>query len=256
MKRLAATALVLGLASSTAAFADTMTLNSFALGSATSTPLHFNVTAYDPATTTIHTDSGVQAGELNVSVISGSGSGPSQSYLAYCVDLFQGIAFNTGYNTFSLVAPDANLSNSKLAWFTSAKATDMSKLFTEAASKVVDTTTSAAFQLAVWAIEYESSTNGYSLGKIMTGTTAFATATDGSAAETAAITQANNWLAGMTTFASNYDIKVEYDPSIQDQVVATKKVPEPAGYALVGTALGLLALSRRRNAARTPVSAV
>ena len=254
MKRLATAALIAALFSP-AAFADTLTLNSFAFGSSTSTPLKFKLTAFD-VNTNAYASATDMAGELKVAVVSGS-SGTAQSYLSYCIDLFQNISFGSSYSNFSLVSAGANPGNTQLAWFTTSKATDLSRLFTEAASQVVDTTTSAAFQLAVWAIEYE--TGSYSMGKLMTGTSAFATAADATtssayAAEATALTQANTWLAGLPGYASAYDIKIEYSATIQDQVIA-KKLPEPSGFALGGTALGLLALSRRRNAnARTALS--
>ena len=244
MKRLAATALVLGLASSTPALADVMQLNSFAYSG--DSGMLFNLTAKN-ASGALQTENNIPTGELQ-------GTLNGKSFLTYCVDLFQTFGWGTTYDDklttdqgkYSLVSAGTNL----LPWFTAGKATDLGRLFTGYSAQVKDAASSAAFQLATWAIISENGSDAknyaYSLDDSASGfKIAASNATDD---EKGAIKSATTWLSGLPG-SSSYSIQVEYSSKFQDQVVASK-VPEPAGYALAATALGLLALSRRRQDVR------
>ena len=241
MKRLAATALVLGLAASTPALADVMQLNSFAYGGDSS--MLFNLTAKN-ASGTLQTENNIPTGEL-------AGNLNGKSFLTFCVDLFQTFGWGTTYDDkltndqgkFSLVSAGTSL----LPWFTTGKATDLGRLFTGYSAQVKDAASSAAFQLATWAIISENGTDAknyaYSLDDSASGfKIAASNATDD---EKGAIKSATSWLAGLPGYSS-YNVQVEFSKVYQDQVVASK-VPEPTGFALSATALGLLALSRRRQ---------
>ena len=232
MKRLAIAALIAGLASS-AAFADTLSVGSLAYSDDWNQK--FNITA--PTGSENGVVGGLMQGTLN-----------DKSFLTYCVDIFQNIYLGTSYSNYTQVSAGANLGNSQLAWFTTSKATDLGRLFTGYSAQVKDAVSSAAFQLATWAMISETGTSYSTHSNGFSATAADGADTTNGANEALALNTADTWLKNLPGY-SNYSIKVEYSSTAQDLVVASK-VPEPAGYALIATALSLLALYRRRRPAK------
>lgn len=234
MKRLAIAALLAGLTSS-AAFADTVNVGSLVYNDDWN--LKFNIVAPTGS------DNGAVGGLMQ-------GTLDSKSFLTYCVDIFQTIYLGRTYSDYTLVSAGANPGNTQLAWFTAAKATDLGRLFTGYSAQVKDAVTSTAFQLATWAMISETGSSYSINGNGFSAVATDAAGTTNGANEALALNTADTWLKNLPGYSS-YSIKVEYSPLEQDLVIASK-APEPAGYVLAATALGLLALSRRRHTSPRP----
>jgi hypothetical protein len=167
-------------------------------------------------------------------------------FSTFCTDVYQSLSFGPTYKY-----DPKTVAETKALWGPSTTYNPnsyslVSKLFTTAYSSVNNSTTSAAFQYALWELLYEKGPT-YSIG----GTGNFQlTNTDQVAAN-----QANTWLAAVTgpNASEGYIVQSlfngDFNPlrtGAQDLVIATP-VPEPQTYALALVSLGIVAGYARRK---------
>ena len=153
------------------------------------------------------------------------------SFTSYCIDLYQTLNFAdpayTGYN----IVP-----GSLHAFANSNANVDLGRLF-GAGHTISDSVTSAAFQVAIWEIAYETS-GTYDLTK---GSATFA---GGAGGPTSALTLANTWLGSLGSHGVS--ITALESAEHQDVVYATP-VPEPETYALMLAGLGVVCWLGRKG---------
>jgi hypothetical protein len=159
-----------------------------------------------------------------------------QSFSTFCTDVYQSVSFGPTY-TYDPLTSD----QTKQLWgnvpYNPNSYSLVSKLFTTAYSSVNNSTTSAAFQYALWELLFEKSGN-YTIGSNgnfwLTGT------------NTDATTQANAWLNSLSSATEGYSVQSLFSGARQDLVIATP-VPEPQTYALALVSLGIVAGYARRK---------
>jgi len=200
----------------TAARADNVTFTGFAHGSET---VGFSLVA----------PNAVASGTVNAGGFATILNG-NPSFVSYCVDLYQHIAFGTLYPEYTAPGTTHLFANNRAYG-------DLGRLYAHAG--VVDTSVEeAAFQIAVWEIAYETAPGDYALGS---GAASFS----GGSAAGGALDLAATWLAGLGDGAGRSIGVIE---SAEHQDVIFAPVPEPSTYMLM--LAGLLAtveISRRKR---------
>ena len=200
----------------TAARADNVTFTGFAHGSET---VGFSLVA----------PNAMASGTVNAGGFATILNG-NPSFVSYCVDLYQHIAFGTLYSEYTAPGTTHLFANNRAYG-------DLGRLYAHAG--VVDTSVEeAAFQIAVWEIAYETAPGDYALGS---GAASFS----GGSAAGGALDLAATWLAGLGDGAGRSISVIE---SAEHQDVIFAPVPEPSTYMLM--LAGLLAtieISRRKR---------
>jgi len=196
-----------------AAQAETVVFTGFAHGSQT--------VNYSLAAPNVVKTGSTAAGGFNTTL----NGGPS--FVTYCIDLYQNIAFNTAYPEYLPPGDD-------LVFVANADAyDDLSRLY--AIAGTVDTSVEeAAFQIAAWEIAYEA--GAYDLAA---GTASF---TGGTAATSGALLLAQGWLDGLDAAGPNVYV---LQSSLHQDVITT--IPEPETYALLMAGLAAVGFVARRR---------
>ena len=220
LKLVAACLLGAGLMFAPAAYADPFKATGFAVGSQT-------ITLTDP----------LRNGNVNAGAFS---LNPPAGDIAYCIDLAQTINFGTLYNDYTKLslAADGVLSSLRKG--------EIAQLFHGFyTTSLLNSTNSAAFQLALWEIVFE---------------TGSALDVDGANTSTRGVNYASNpdtpgsviaiadaWLAGLGAFSTDTTGLYTYrSPEHQDQIVY-HRTPEPPTLIILGAGLGLIAFLTRRR---------
>lgn len=152
-------------------------------------------------------------------------------FVTFCADLYQTFSFGTTYTDYTIQP------------LTLIQTLDLGRLFTSHYAQVVDSSTAAAFQVAIWEILYEANpAYDVSSGNFL----AFGASTP----------LAQNWLHNLGTFADiTYTVQRLGNREQQDfltwiNVTPQLTVPEPSSLALFGiAAVGGLTASRKRKTA-------
>jgi hypothetical protein len=174
----------------------------------------------------------------------------------YCIDLFDYI--NTGstvatFNQNALAAGQTFQAGTGTGTFTQAQVTRLTALLTNGSLQTVNTVNTAAMQIAIWEIEYDTPTgSAYNL----TNSDAFYFTHTSDSNSTAALNQAQVYLNNVTnsvwTTDSNHFVEflTSTTGNVQDLIyLATGSVatPEPSTVAVFGIGLiGLWAARRRK----------
>lgn len=136
-------------------------------------------------------------------------------FVFWCVELDQYFTFGNNYN-YQMSLPNTPVFGL------------LGSLFTEAYDEALDDTThSAAFQLAVWEIVYDSQ-------NLNLGGGSFYVTNNYGHATTVALAQ--QWLDGLANTPDNYDVYFLSNASHQNFITG-RELPEPPALALVGIAL-------------------
>lgn len=221
-KLLALCILSAGLLCATAAHADPLKATGFTVGSQ-------DVTLTSPGFVLGPT---VHAGALNLN--------PPAGILAYCIDIFQTLSLGTLYNDYatSSLAADAGL--------TAARKGEIAQLFHGFYdTSLTSSTNSAAFQLAMWEIVFETGPklNLDGANASDRGVT-YATSPNTPAN---VITIADAWLAGVSSFSTDTAGITTYRSGAHQDLISYHYVPEPATWTMLVAGLGLLAFMARRR---------
>jgi hypothetical protein len=200
------------------ALADNVDFLDYANGSAT-----INYTL-DYANNALDKSGSTNAGGFLTSV----NGGPS--FVSWCLDLYQTINFaDPAYPGYTLLSPPG------ASFFTfNTDAYSAIGRFLAENHAVTDATSSAAFQVALWELMYETS-GTYSLGG---GTASFT-------GDAAALGLAQGWINVLDAASTPFAV---YQSQTHQDILVTP-VPEPETYALMAAGLGALGwVSRRRKA--------
>lgn len=196
------------------------------------------------ATTVDLTFRGFQAGSVNATITAPSGVGgvaaggfkmelsgssPTETFVAWCIDLLTHIAPQGASRQYDLDRPDqvSDDEEAELLRF-------VNKYYDLALDSAAN---SAAFQIGIWEIVYDYGSPTYLAGEGNFQVTS---------SDDAMLTTAYDWLGNLEGGAGNYSLTFYSRDGSQDLLAATP-IPLPAGVLLLGTGLGALAFTRRKR---------
>jgi hypothetical protein len=173
----------------------------------------------------------IHAGALNLN--------PPAGVIGYCIDIFQTISFNSLYNDYTpkSLATDGFL--------TGARKGEIAQLFHGFYDmSLTSSTKSAAFQLALWEIVFETGPKLNVDGANADHGVTYATSPD---TPGNVITTANLWLGGLGSFSTDLAGITTYRSSANQDLIGYHHVPEPATWTLLLAGLGLVTFMVRRR---------
>jgi len=184
----------------------------------------------------------------------------------YCVDLFDYINLGSNSYTFNqatLTAGSTFRNGTATGTFTQSQVTTLTRLLSGANSLVTNNAVnSAALQIAIWDVEYDTAAANGSYNLTSTGDPFYFTASSNDGNSAAALAQAQNYLNAATgyqngsawvaaTWAAQSNQFVEYltasnPTNVQNLIYLA--TPEPSTFAVFGLGLiGLWTVRRRRT---------
>jgi hypothetical protein len=202
--------------------------------------LHPNGFIFTPADTyQVHRDATAQ--NVYVGGFEGSFGSPAEDIIFWCFDLDHTFSFGNNYDYTQQAIGDATLEHT------------LARLFDEAYAQVTDADSSAAFQLAIWNIRYDSDTTVSPPGSA----TNHFWATNPNPSSSTARNLANQWLANLNNYTGDgWDVtQLISTPDRsgnhhQNFITATytslqRDLPEPPASALALVALAGLVFTRQ-----------
>ena len=174
----------------------------------------------------------VSAGAFNLN--------PPVGILAYCIDLFQTLSFGTLYSDYTTTSLAAD------AQITAARKGEIAQLFHGFyATSLTSSTKTAAFQLALWEILYETgpalNVDGSDLANRGVNYAKNPNTPAG------VISQADTWLADLGSFSPDLGGLTTYRSAEHQDQISYQPVPEPSSWALIFVGLTTLAFMRPRQ---------
>jgi hypothetical protein len=174
----------------------------------------------------------IHAGALNLN--------PPAGVIGYCIDIFQTISFNTLYNDYTAksLATDGFL--------TGARKGEIAQLFHGFYdTSLTSSTNSAAFQLALWEIVFETGPK-LNVDGANSSDRGVNYATNPNTPANV-ITIADTWLAGLGSFSSDLAGITTYRSEAHQDLIGYHHVPEPAAWTLLLAGVGLVTFMVRRR---------
>lgn len=166
---------------------------------------------------------------------------PPAGVLAYCIDLFQSISFGTLYSDYTTTSLAAD------GQITAARKAEIAQLFHGFyTTSLTSATRSAAFQIALWEILYETAP----ALNVDGGALALRGVNYAKTPNTLAgvVSLADTWLASLGSFSADLNGFTTYrSPAHQDQISFVPPVPAAATWELVVAGLATLAFMARRR---------
>jgi hypothetical protein len=203
-----------------AAYAGPLKATGFVVGSQT-------ITLTDPVR-----NGNVSAGAFNLN--------PPAGEIAYCIDLAQTISFGVLYSDYT----KASLASDGV--FSSSQKDKIAQLFHGFyTTSLLNSKNSAAFQLALWEIAFETGST-LDVDGALTGTRGVNYAT-GSDAPGSVIAIADGWLTGLSAFSTEWTGLFTYRSGEHQDQIVFHPVPEAPTWIILCAGLGLVALLARRR---------
>lgn len=174
------------------------------------------------------TISGVENGNFYAGAFDVTDTVTGTGYMAFCFELDQNLSLPTDY-AVNQTAPSTAVGGL------------LNNLFTNSFSEVVDATSAAAFQVAIWEIVYDSGNLGLSSGTFM------------ASAPSDVLMAAGDFLMDLAGTSSDYNLSFFRSDSSQDLILwednlSNNEASAPATSILIALSLGGLVLVRRKLA--------